>query len=118
MYMEINESIKAEAVAARNLLTRLNAQQVQAVSLGWGPALVVAGAGSGKTTVLTRRIAYLIGEKRQDPESILAVTFTNKAAGQMKQRVEEIVGRDFGRRLAIGTFHSICARILRREIEA
>ncbi len=75
------------------------------------------GAGSGKTTVLTRRIAYLISHMEQDPESILAVTFTNKAAGEMKQRIEKLLGFDLARRATIGTFHSICARALRREID-
>lgn len=99
------------------LLDRLNPAQQQAVSLGWGPALVVAGAGSGKTTVLTRRVAYLIRRLHEDPYSILAVTFTNKAAAEMKERLERLVGADMSRRLQIGTFHSICARLLRREIE-
>ncbi|MGD9685320.1 MAG: ATP-dependent helicase, partial [Candidatus Obscuribacterales bacterium] len=101
----------------KNLLSRLNDAQVEAVCQRWGPSLVVAGAGSGKTTVLTRRIAYLMTELKQDPYSILAVTFTNKAAQEMKGRVETIVGKETGRHLTIGTFHSICARILRREIE-
>jgi DNA helicase-2/ATP-dependent DNA helicase PcrA len=104
-------------VAERDLLAKLNAQQRESVSLKWGPSLVVAGAGSGKTTVLTRRIAYLISELNQDAETILAVTFTNKAAGEMKHRVQDLVGFDMGRRLTIGTFHSVCARILRREID-
>lgn len=103
--------------ANQDLLANLNPQQAEAVSLKWGPALVIAGAGSGKTTVLTRRIAYLISELGQDPSSILAVTFTNKAAGEMKARVEKIVGFDQARQITIGTFHSVCARILRREID-
>lgn len=98
-------------------MARLNEEQKQAVTHGWGPSLVIAGAGSGKTTVLTRRIAYLTTVMDQDPASILAVTFTNKAAQEMKSRVETIVGRDSSRWLTIGTFHSICARILRAEIE-
>jgi DNA helicase II / ATP-dependent DNA helicase PcrA len=106
-----------ELTASKDLLARLNAQQAEAVSQNWGPALVIAGAGSGKTTALTRRIAYLIAALNQDPESVLAVTFTNKAAGEMKGRVESIVGIDVARRISIGTFHSICARLLRREIE-
>jgi DNA helicase-2/ATP-dependent DNA helicase PcrA len=100
-----------------DLLASLNPQQAQAVSLQWGPALVIAGAGSGKTTVLTRRIAYLISQLDQPADSILAVTFTNKAAAEMKHRIEGLVGSDCARRLTIGTFHSVCARILRREID-
>src|SRR5271170_2610101 len=104
-------------MTTHELLDRLNKEQQQVVTLEWGPALVIAGAGSGKTTVLTRRVAYLLSQLRQDPYSILAVTFTNKAAGEMKQRLESLVGFDMARRLGIGTFHSISARLLRREIE-
>jgi DNA helicase-2/ATP-dependent DNA helicase PcrA len=100
----------------QDLLARLNAEQVEAVRLGWGPALLIAGAGSGKTTVLTRRIAYLITNLNQDPHSIMAVTFTNKAAAEMKHRIENLVGFETARRISIGTFHSLCARILRQEI--
>ncbi|HEY9681738.1 MAG TPA: 3'-5' exonuclease [Oculatellaceae cyanobacterium] len=107
----------AGAAMENDLLARLNAEQKEAVTLKWGPALILAGAGSGKTTVLTRRIAFLISQLNQDPESILAVTFTNKAAGEMKKRIEGLLGYDIARRLTIGTFHSICARILRREID-
>ena len=99
------------------LLSKLNPQQIEAVTAGWGPCLVIAGAGSGKTTVLTRRIAYMITEMRQEPETILAVTFTNKAAQQMKTRIEQIVGWQTSRKTMIGTFHSICARLLRFDIE-
>src|ERR1700677_5076564 len=101
----------------KDLFNRLNPQQIEAVSQTWGPSLVIAGAGSGKTTVLTRRIAYLISKLNQDPESILAVTFTNKAAQEMKLRIETLVGYDLARRLSIGTFHSVCTRLLRQEIE-
>ncbi|HEY9869390.1 MAG TPA: UvrD-helicase domain-containing protein [Candidatus Obscuribacterales bacterium] len=103
--------------AADQLLEGLNRQQQEAVCQGWGPSLVVAGAGSGKTTVLTRRVAYLIAHFDQPPWSILAVTFTNKAAGEMRQRLERLLGPDTARRLWIGTFHSICARLMRSEIE-
>src|SRR5271170_5000004 len=103
--------------AGKNLLARLNNEQIAAVTQSFGPSLVIAGAGSGKTTVLIRRIAFLLSELNQDPESILAVTFTNKAAAEMKQRVQVILGEDKTRYLAIGTFHSTCARLLRQEIE-
>lgn len=104
-------------LATGNLLQGLNDHQKEAVSLGWGPSLIVAGAGSGKTTVLTRRVAYLMTELGQSPDSILAVTFTNKAAEEMKHRLQKLVGGLQARRLAIGTFHSFCARALREEIE-
>jgi DNA helicase II / ATP-dependent DNA helicase PcrA len=106
------------SVTAQQLLDKLNADQKQAVCLGFGPSLVVAGAGSGKTTVLTRRVAYLLSELKQPAYSIMAVTFTNKAAAEMKHRIEGLVGQAVGKRLTIGTFHSICARLLRREIAA
>jgi DNA helicase-2/ATP-dependent DNA helicase PcrA len=96
------------------LLDSLNEQQVAAVSADAGPVLVLAGPGSGKTRVLTYRIAWLIKEMRVDPMSMMSVTFTNKAAEEMRQRLERILGgRPYGMR--VGTFHSICARILRRE---
>ncbi len=92
----------------------LNPQQKKAVTVGSGPTLVLAGPGSGKTGVLTRRIAYLINVVQADPRSIMAVTFTNKAAGEMNERVARYLGRHV-RGLSVGTFHATCARILRIE---
>jgi len=94
-------------------LTSLNPQQREAVTHGDGPLLVLAGAGSGKTRVITYRIAWLIGEGGIHPSSILAVTFTNKAANEMLSRVERLVP-NIGGRPWIGTFHSTSLRMLRR----
>ena len=87
-----------------NLLKNLNGQQAEAVRATEGPVLVVAGAGSGKTTVIVNRIAYLIGKYRVKPQNILAITFTNKAAREMRDRVEKILG-DSAAGMWIGTFH-------------
>ena len=99
-----------------NLLERLNNKQYEAVTNTEGPCLVIAGAGSGKTKVLTHKIAYLMAEKGIKPWDILAITFTNKAANEMKSRVETLVG-DIAKDMWIGTFHSICVRILRKQID-
>ena len=98
-----------------DLLSGLNPVQREAVAHDAGPLLVVAGAGSGKTKVLTHRIAYLIRERKVSPFAILAITFTNKAAGEMKERVGSLVGGRLGAAMWVMTFHSACARILRRD---
>jgi DNA helicase II / ATP-dependent DNA helicase PcrA len=101
--------------AVSPLIEGLNEIQVEAVLHTEGPVLIVAGAGSGKTRALTHRIAYLIREKHVSPGAILAITFTNKAAREMAERVEGLVGGHVSRGMWILTFHSACARILRRE---
>ncbi|MFN8387797.1 MAG: UvrD-helicase domain-containing protein [Anaerolineales bacterium] len=100
-----------------DFLDKLNPQQRAAVTAGNGPVLVVAGPGSGKTRVLTQRIAYLIAEEGVRPWQILAVTFTNKAAKEMQERVKKLLPDQATEGIMLGTFHSICARILRREAE-
>ena len=97
-----------------NLLIGLNPQQISAVTHAGSPLLVVAGAGSGKTRVLTRRIAYLMAARNVAPHQILAITFTNKAAGEMKMRVAELVG-ERAKSMMVSTFHSACVRMLRTD---
>lgn len=103
-------------LAMKDLLYGLNPPQLEAVQAFQGPYLVIAGAGSGKTTALTRRIAYLIRERSVSPQHILAMTFTNKAAAEMRLRVDELIDLQYVKPL-IGTFHSVCVRILREDIE-
>ena len=100
------------------LHSNLNPEQRAAVEVTEGPLLILAGAGSGKTRVITSRIAWLIQEKGVAPDSILAVTFTNKAASEMAERVDRILGHSSLAKPLISTFHSLCVRILRRDIEA
>ena len=99
-----------------NLLENLNKEQVEAVKTTKGPLLILAGAGSGKTNVLTTRIAYMI-QNGVRPRNILAVTFTNKAAKEMKERIGKIIGEDTVKYMWVGTFHGICGRILRENID-
>ena len=100
----------------QNLLDELNSKQKEAVENTEGPCLIIAGAGSGKTKVLTYKMAYLIQEKNVKPWNILAITFTNKAAEEMRQRAEKLIGENISD-LWLGTFHSICVRILRKFID-
>ena len=100
-----------------NILEGLNKEQYEVVTHVNGPLLVIAGAGSGKTRVLTHRVAHLISENNINPWNVLAITFTNKAAKEMKERIEKILGEDIAKDMWVGTFHSVCVRILRREIE-
>ena len=103
-------------MSAENLLEGLNPAQYEAVTHGEGPLLVVAGAGSGKTRVLTHRIAHLIEARQVSPFEILAITFTNKAAGEMKERIGRLVG-PVAEKMWVSTFHSACVRILRRDAQ-
>jgi DNA helicase-2/ATP-dependent DNA helicase PcrA len=104
----------AEALATR-ILSRMNPEQKRAVQTTEGPVLILAGAGSGKTRVLAHRVAYLVGVNEIKPWQILAVTFTNKAAAELRARITDLIGESAGREVAMGTFHALCARVLRRD---
>jgi DNA helicase-2/ATP-dependent DNA helicase PcrA len=105
-------------IPVTDFLSKLNPQQREAVEAVDGPVLILAGAGSGKTRVITYRIVHLIEDKGVEPDFILAVTFTNKAAAEMAERVEKLLGGRTLRKPLIATFHSFCVRVLRRDIEA
>ena len=105
------------AVDTDELIRDLNPAQRRAVTHSGSPLLIIAGAGSGKTRVLTRRIAHLIATRRARSGEILVITFTNKAAAEMRERVAALIG-PVGERMWVSTFHSACVRILRREHEA
>src|SRR5699024_6197750 len=98
------------------MLEGLNPEQQKAVKATEGPLLIMAGAGSGKTRVLTHRVAYLIEEKNIMPWHVLAITFTNKAAKEMKERIDKLLNESAGD-VWVSTFHSLCVRILRRDID-
>src|ERR1700742_2606512 len=103
---------------ASGLLHNMNPQQQEGIQAVDGPVLLLAGAGSGKTRVITHRIAWLIQERGVPADAILAVTFTNKASAEMAERVEKLLGHTSLAKPVLSTFHSFCVRVLRRDVEA
>ncbi len=112
----IMKLIKRKGLDSMSIYDTLNEQQQLGVTTTEGPVLILAGAGSGKTRVLTHRTAYLIEEKGINPYHIMAITFTNKAAGEMRERIDAMVGYG-SESIWVSTFHSTCVRILRRHID-
>jgi DNA helicase-2/ATP-dependent DNA helicase PcrA len=108
----------ATAALEERITANLNPEQARAVTTSDGPLLILAGAGSGKTRVLAHRVAYLVGVKGVRPWQILAVTFTNRAAGELRERIVALIGESAGKDVQAGTFHALCARVLRRDGEA
>src|SRR5689334_14083295 len=111
---ELPTPVQPRTARGATLLEGLNPRQVEAVVHAGSPLLIVAGAGSGKTRVLTHRIAWLLAERHVHPGEVMAITFTNKAAAEMKERVTDLVGNR-ARVMWVSTFHSMCVRLLRRE---
>ncbi|MFA6908638.1 MAG: UvrD-helicase domain-containing protein, partial [Patescibacteria group bacterium] len=97
-----------------NIFNNLNPEQKKAITYGDGPLLIVAGAGTGKTTVITQRVAWLIGEKKVPPDNILAVTFTDKASSELEERIDQLLPYGYVD-LWISTFHALGERILRQD---
>lgn len=117
LFSETNTVHEPNTDMAQAILSGLNASQQQAVTASDGPVMIIAGAGSGKTRTLMHRIAYILALRKAWPSQILALTFTNKAAREMRERIGKLVGEDKAKELWMGTFHSVFSRILRREAD-